>query len=55
VKRAAIMSGAPPPDDADPDGKPDRWIRKPFEPADLLLTVGELIESDPSTRSAAGS
>ncbi|MFW2388169.1 MAG: ATP-binding protein [Polyangiales bacterium] len=55
VNRAAIMSGAPPPDDEDPDGKPDRWIRKPFEPSDLLLTVGELIESDASTRSAAGS
>jgi len=30
VTRAAIMSGAPPPDDADPEGQPERWLRKPF-------------------------
>jgi CheY-like chemotaxis protein len=55
VTRAAIMSGAPPPDDADPDGDPDRWLRKPFEPSDLLLTVGELVEASDATRNAAGS
>ena len=55
VTRAAIMSGAPPPDDADPDGKPERWLRKPFDPSDLLLTVAELIESESDARSAAGS
>ena len=55
VTRAAIMSGAPPPDDADPDGKPERWLRKPFDPSDLLQTVGELIESGANARNAASS
>jgi len=53
VTRAAIMSGAPPPDDADPDGKPERWLRKPFDPSDLLQTVSELIDSDSNARAAA--
>jgi two-component system response regulator FlrC len=53
VTRAAIMSGAPPPDDADPDGKPERWLRKPFDPSDLLQTVGDLINSSSDTRVAA--
>ena len=55
VTRAAIMSGAPPPDDADPDGQPERWLRKPFEPSDLLLIVRELIEASAETQSAASS
>ena len=55
VSRAAIMSGAPPPDDADPDGKPERWLRKPFDPSDLLVSIRELIEDDEATRNAAGS
>jgi len=55
VTRAAIMSGAPPPDDADPDGRPERWLRKPFEPADLLLTIRELIEQGDSARNAVSS
>jgi len=55
VARAAIMSGAPPPADADPDGRPERWLRKPFDPSDLLLTVRELVDSDASTRNAASS
>ena len=55
VSRAAIMSGAPPPDDADPDGKPERWLRKPFDPSDLLQTVGALIDSESDARSVAGS
>ena len=55
VTRAAIMSGAPPPDDADPDGQPERWLRKPFEPSDLLLIVRDLIESSAETQSAASS
>ncbi len=55
VMRAGIMSGAPPPADADPDGQPERWLRKPFDPSDLLLTVRELIDSDAGTRNAAGS
>ncbi len=55
VTRAGIMSGAPPPADADPDGQPERWLRKPFDPSDLLLTVRQLIDSDAGTRNAAGS
>ena len=55
VTRAAIMSGAPPPADADPDGHPERWLRKPFDPSDLLLIVRELIESGAGTQSAASS
>jgi signal transduction histidine kinase len=55
VTRAAIMSGAPPPDDADPNGHPERWLRKPFEPSDLLVTVRELIESTAGKQNAASS
>ena len=55
VTRAAIMSGAPPPDDADPDGSPERWLRKPFEPSDLLLTIRALVEPSETTRNAASS
>lgn len=55
VTRAAIMSGAPPPDDADPNGEPDRWLRKPFDPSDLLVCVRELVESGSDTKSAANS
>ena len=55
VTRAAIMSGAPPPADADPDDHPERWLRKPFDPSDLLLIVRELIESGAGTQSAASS
>jgi signal transduction histidine kinase/CheY-like chemotaxis protein len=55
VTCAAIMSGAPPPADADPNGHPERWLRKPFDPSDLLLTVRELIEPEAGTRNAAGS
>jgi len=55
VTRAAIMSGAPPPVDADPDGQPERWLRKPFEPSDLLLTVRTLLESNAGARNAASS
>ena len=47
------MSGAPPPDDADPNGKPERWLRKPFDPSDLLQTVSELIDADSNARTAA--
>jgi DNA-binding NtrC family response regulator len=55
VDRAAIMSGAPPPADADPNGTPQRWLRKPFDPSDLLVTVRELIEPDDAARNAASS
>ena len=55
VARAGIMSGAPPPDDADPAGKPERWLRKPFDPSDLLVIVRELIEPHTGTQSAANS
>ena len=53
VSRAAIMSGAPPPEDADPDGHPERWLRKPFDPSDLLVTIRELTEPDEAARSAS--
>jgi signal transduction histidine kinase len=53
VKRAAIMSGAPPPDDADPDGHPERWLRKPFDPSDLLVTIRELVEPDEAAANAS--
>ena len=46
VSKAAIMSGAPPPEDTDPKGQPERWLRKPFDPSDLVLCVRELVESD---------
>jgi len=55
VTRAAIMSGAPPPDDADPEGQPERWLRKPFDPSDLLEVVRELIEPRVGTQNATGS
>lgn len=55
VTRAAIMSGAPPPEDADPNGHPERWLRKPFEPTDLLVTIRELVESDDAKQTAASS
>ncbi|MBW2210344.1 MAG: hypothetical protein JRG67_04745 [Deltaproteobacteria bacterium] len=55
VTRAAIMSGAPPPDDADPEGQPERWLRKPFDPSDLLEIVRELIEPPIGTQNAASS
>ncbi len=55
VTRAAIMSGAPPPGDTDPDGQPERWLRKPFEPSDLLLAVRSLVESSDDARNAANS
>ncbi len=55
VTRAAIMSGAPPPADADPEGDPERWLRKPFEPSDLLVIVRELVEPDEATPNAASS
>ena len=55
VTRAAIMSGAPPPADADPDGHPERWLRKPFDPSDLLVAIRELVESDAEAQDAANS
>ena len=55
VTRAAIMSGAPPPADADPMGHPERWLRKPFEPSDLLVALRELIESDTDAQNALSS
>ncbi len=53
VTRAAIMSGAPPPEDADADGRPERWLRKPFDPSDLMLIIRELVESDETALSAS--
>ena len=43
IGAAAIMSGGPPPPDLVEGGNPDRWLRKPFDPADLVLCVRELI------------
>jgi signal transduction histidine kinase len=55
VGRAAIMSGAPPPADTDPHGRPERWLRKPFDPSDLLVIVRELIEDGAESKNAASS
>ncbi|MEM7137904.1 MAG: ATP-binding protein [Myxococcota bacterium] len=55
VTSAAIMSGAPPPDDTDPKGQPDRWLRKPFDPSDLVVCVRELVGSTDDTKNAANS
>ncbi|MEM8608744.1 MAG: ATP-binding protein [Myxococcota bacterium] len=55
VTRAAIMSGAPPPEDADPKGQPDRWLRKPFDPSDLVVCVRELVGSGSGAKNAANS
>lgn len=55
VSSAAIMSGAPPPEDTDPKGQPDRWLRKPFDPSDLVLCVRELVGSGAGTKNAANS
>lgn len=55
VSHAAIMSGAPPPEDTDPKGEPERWLRKPFDPSDLVMCVRELVESHADAERAAGS
>jgi len=55
VSSAAIMSGAPPPADIDPNGQPDRWLRKPFDPSDLMRCVRELVESGAGTKNVASS
>lgn len=36
---AAVVTGMSEPPNLDPDGRPDLWLRKPFEPEDLLETV----------------
>ncbi len=43
IKQAAIMSGAAPPKDMDPAGRPDRWLRKPFDPSEVIECVRELV------------
>ncbi len=55
VSRAAIISGAPPPEDIDPNGRPDQWLRKPFDPSDLVLCIRELVESGLGTKNVASS
>jgi len=55
VARAAIMSGAPPPADADPNGRPERWLRKPFDPSDLLVAIGDLVDAGDGAQNAASS
>lgn len=44
VKDAIIMSGGPPPSEIDPNGKPYRWIRKPFEPSAIVVCIRELLD-----------
>ncbi|MFW6050675.1 MAG: ATP-binding protein [Myxococcota bacterium] len=39
VTAAALVTGASEPPNLDPGGRPDLWLRKPFEPSDLLETV----------------
>lgn len=39
VAAAALVSGSAPPPDLDPTGRPDAWIRKPFDLEDLVETV----------------
>ena len=43
IKQAAIMSGAAPPKDMEPAGQPDRWLRKPFDPSEVVECVRELV------------
>lgn len=43
IKQAAIMSGAAPPKDMGPAGQPDRWLRKPFDPSEVIECVRELV------------
>lgn len=52
VRKAAIMSGGAPPEDIDPAGQPDRWLRKPFDPSDLVECVRQLVESTESKDAA---
>ena len=44
VRHALLISGGIPPDDLDPKARPDQWIRKPFEPMELLAAVRALLE-----------
>jgi CheY-like chemotaxis protein len=39
---SAIMSGGDPPGSLAEGGRPDRWLRKPFEPTDLMAHLLEL-------------
>jgi signal transduction histidine kinase len=39
IGASAIVTGASEPPDLNPAGKPDVWLRKPFDPADLIETV----------------
>ena len=55
VRQAAIMSGGAPPEDIDPTGEPDRWLRKPFDPSDLVECVRQLVESTTESNGAARS
>ncbi len=52
VSTAALVSGSAPPPDLAPDGRPEAWIRKPFDLDDLVETVARLRAA--SADSAAG-
>lgn len=39
IRTAALVTGASEPSNLNPNGRPDLWLRKPFEPNDLLETV----------------
>jgi CheY-like chemotaxis protein len=42
VGAGALVTGASPPKDLDPDSRPDRILRKPFDLEDLIETASEL-------------
>lgn len=42
VERAILLSGASPPADLETEGRPQHWLRKPFEPQDLIALIVEL-------------
>ncbi|MFW6023822.1 MAG: ATP-binding protein, partial [Myxococcota bacterium] len=39
IRAAALVTGASEPSNLDPNGRPDLWLRKPFEPNELLEAV----------------
>lgn len=43
VQHAVLVSGASIPHDLDVDGRPQHWLRKPFEPRDLVALIRETL------------